>query len=489
MKATQLTHVLVVIAALFAALGTLLNLWFYAVGGVVIALYLSWRYCAFWAAITALRLDVRRSANKTTVRRGGRVTIGVTLCPNAPLRGLFTDVVPRGSEVVEGTNTAYLSLRAGETHTLSYTLSVPSNGRVMIERATLTVHNGLFEHTTLFETRPHEITRPTYALSVEGGAAGVAGEARSTSVEALYRARSTSAGFEVSHLRPFVAGDPMRRIDWKASARLNKLMTRELLSELEGALRQDEAINLIIDRSGTMGRGPPGNTELDFALNVAGYCIRSAVAKGNRIGLVTYDDRGIATSLEAGDSLPHVSSVVRSLNQLEPSAPLRYPRRKVGVTGIDVLRVKKRFETIRDGETDEDIRRFRYIISYLYAHGDGYVEDLKRAPAFRAIATTVQRSAGQSSVVLVSDLENDLGPLIEGVRLATKRGKRVCVVALFSKVFEQFEDPLLAAEDAYALYEAHKTRIRQLERIPNVKVIEANTAEALRPTLRGIGIP
>jgi hypothetical protein len=119
----------------------------------------------------------------------------------------------------------------------------------------------------------------------------------------------------------------------------------------------------------------------------------------------------------------------------------------------------------------------------MYARGEGYLHSLKRAPAFRAIAASLLRAQGQSSIIIVSDLENDFSPLTEGVRLATSRGARVYVVALFSKIFEQFADPLLSLEDVYAAYDAHLRRMRKLEQIPNVKVIEANTAEALQPAL------
>ncbi len=58
------------------------------------------------------------------------------------------------------------------------------------------------------------------------------------------------------------------------------------------------------------------------------------------------------------------------------------------------------------------------------------------------------------------------------------------VFALFSKVFEQFADPLFSLEDAYAAYAAHQRRMRKLQQIPNVKVIEANTAETLELALQ-----
>ncbi len=148
------------------------------------------------------------------------------------------------------------------------------------------------------------------------------------------------------------------------------------------------------------------------------------------------------------------------------------------------MRVKRHFAATDDEESDADVRHFRHVVSYMYTRGEGYLQSLKRAPAFRAIAASLKRARGQSTIVIVSDLENDFSPLTEGVRLATSRGARVYVVALFSKVFEQFGDPLLSLEDVYTACDAHLRRIRKLEQIPNVKVIEANTAETLRPALQ-----
>jgi uncharacterized protein (DUF58 family) len=279
-------------------------------------------------------------------------------------------------------------------------------------------------------------------------------------------------------------GDPFKHIHWKASARLNRLMTKEFFAEMEGAFGSGTNVALVIDQSGTMGRGAPGATELDFAVGIAGNFVKLAVAKGSRIGLTTYDDNGITTNLETGSSLSHVSSVVRSLNEIEPSAPARRPRRKLDVSGTDVIRIKKQFAATPDDEMDDDIRHFRHVISYLYAYSEGYVRTLKRSPAFRAVASALAHAYGQSTIVLVSDLEKDLGPLMEGVRVATKRGAQVYVLALFSKVFEQFQDPLLAIEDVYAAYDEFAMRRRKLEQIMGVKVIEANTPETLLPLLK-----
>ena len=486
MKAKQLTYLLITLAACFVALGAALNLWFYGVAGTAVALYLTWRLFAFQSFVSTLELDIKRSVDKTVVRRGGRVTVDVSVASTRPVEGVYADALPSGVDVIEGTNRVRLSLRPGRTFAWRYTFVTASREAVEIERGTLTVDNGLFRHTIPFTTAGYAIKQSPYAISVEGGTGGRAGASgiTSTSIDALYRERSAGAGLELSHLRPFVVGDPLKNIHWKASARLNRLMTKEFFAEMEGAIGSGTNVALVIDQSGTMGRGLPGATELDFAVNVAGNFVKLAVAKGSRIGLTTYDDNGVTTSLESGSSLSHVSSVVRSLNEIAPSPPARRPRRKLDVSGSDVIRIKKQFAATPDEALDDDVRHFRHVISYLYAHSEGYVRTLKRSPAFRAIASALARTYGQSTIVLVSDLENDLGPLTEGVRVATKRGAQVYVLALFSKVFEQLQDPLLAIEDIYVAYDDFTMRTRKLEQIAGVKVIEANAPETLQPVLK-----
>ena len=483
MKTTHLAHLLLALAALFIALGALLEAWFYAGAGFALALYLFWRFLAFQAAIAALNLDVQRSADKPVVRRGGTVTIDVAVSSATPVEGRFTDVLPPGAELAEGTNSVDLALAAGQTATLWYTLVMASRQSAQVERATLTVTNGLFTHTLELGAAASVVQRAPYAVTVEaaGGPEGPPG-VTSVSVQSLYRTGRT--GKSLSYIRPYVASDPLKRIHWKASARFNMLMTKELLAEVDEATGGSASVILIIDQGGTMARGPPGATELDFAVNLASYVVKSAIARGNRIGLVTYNDQGVVTSLGAELSLPHALRVVRSLNEIEPGIPLRAPRAKLEVTGADVERVKRHFAATDNEQGDEDVRHFRHVVSYVYARGESYLQSLKRAPAFCAIAASLVHVQGQLTIVIVSDLENDFSPLTEGVRLATSRGARVYVVALFSKIFEQFVDPLLALEDVYASYEPHLRRMRKLDQIPNVTVIEANTAEALQPALQ-----
>jgi len=198
MRAQPLTYLLLVLGALFVTLGALLDLWFYAVAGAVIALYLIWRYLAFQSVIGSMQLQIRRDADKTVVRRGGRVNVEVSVSSRVPVEGVFSDVLPQGVDIVEGTNRAWLSLRAGEPSVLRYALVTTSREAVSIENSSFTVNNGLFAHTIWYTAASREVKQPPYAVSVEGGAGGAGGArgapgATSTSVQALYRTRRAHA--------------------------------------------------------------------------------------------------------------------------------------------------------------------------------------------------------------------------------------------------------------------------------------------------------
>src|SRR2546429_5077246 len=58
---------------------------------------------------------------------------------------------------------------------------------------------------------------------------------------------------EFSDFRPYVSGDDFRQIDWRAYARLEKLMLRLYVAEEEACL------NVLLDTSGSMALGSPAN--------------------------------------------------------------------------------------------------------------------------------------------------------------------------------------------------------------------------------------
>ena len=89
---------------------------------------------------------------------------------------------------------------------------------------------------------------------------------------------------------------------------------------------------------------------------------------------------------------------------------------------------------------------------------------------------------------MVSDFESDLDPVIEGAKAAISRGLSVYLLAIFSKMFDLYDDPLIAVEEVYASYEEYKERLSALRGISGARVVEANLIDYLEPALKMVKV-
>lgn len=99
--------------------------------------------------------------------------------------------------------------------------------------------------------------------------------------------RRAGFGSELLELREYMPGDSPRSIAWKASARRDKLMSRQYEAEVPVRLQ------LILDGTISMRMGGFGQRLLDQSLFVAASVARSAIAAGDDVGAVCCDERGI----------------------------------------------------------------------------------------------------------------------------------------------------------------------------------------------------
>jgi Protein of unknown function DUF58 len=498
MKAKYLAWTLIALAALLAGLGAGINSWFYALGGTAITLYVAWRYFTFTSVRSGLQIAVTRAADKEVVSLGSVVTFDVTVSSNLTVKGVYTELLPEYVALIEGHNSKAVSLAPGVNETLRYTVQLTSRSDFVMERVQFTLDDDLFAETIDFAASPVALRQPSGALTIEKGTeAGTVGAGvESTSVADLYRGREIGSGMDVAYEREYVRGDPAKRINWKTSARKAELIVKEMMPEFErSVLGEGAPISLIVDQTHSMVRGVPGQTNLSIAVDFAGRFIKLGVRHGSPLSLVTYDEDNVS-DLELGDSPLHVTNIVDTLNRGEfegqrrdrgdVEAPSHW---KPGMTSVDLQRLKGLkglkgfFPRAEEDAEDEDARRFLEIVSYLYAHEEGYVHDLERSPAFRAICTSLTRGTGQSMLVVLSDLENDLDPLIEGIRLATKLGNEVYVVALFPTTFETSEERLVHIEALHTSYEKHRLRVNKIREIKGVTTYDVTVGDGLEARL------
>jgi uncharacterized protein (DUF58 family) len=105
------------------------------------------------------------------------------------------------------------------------------------------------------------------------------GRSRRESPFGFPRKRRGESG-EFSEIRDHQAGDPLKRIAWRASARRGKLLVRDY------ELQEHEVVWLILDASVELWAGPPGSAPLDLAIDELSALADHHLAMGDNVGVV-----------------------------------------------------------------------------------------------------------------------------------------------------------------------------------------------------------
>jgi uncharacterized protein (DUF58 family) len=121
--------------------------------------------------------------------------------------------------------------------------------------------------------------------------------------------RARGQGTEFDSLRDYVQGDDVRAIDWRATARRQEVVVRTWRPE------RDRTLLLVVDTSrtsaGRVGDVPRLDAYLDAALLLCALASRA----GDRVDLLAFDRRPVATveGARRGDLLPRMVDVMAGL--------------------------------------------------------------------------------------------------------------------------------------------------------------------------------
>ncbi|MBV8403754.1 MAG: DUF58 domain-containing protein [Gammaproteobacteria bacterium] len=123
--------------------------------------------------------------------------------------------------------------------------------------------------------------------------------------------RSTGAGQELYQLRGYARGDPLTRIDWKATARTGELVSREY--------SEDQHLDILIAiDAGRLSRVRAGVLDrLGLYSNAAARLAEIVTHNDDRVGLMVYAERVLACC-PPGRGLAAVTRLRSALTQLLP---------------------------------------------------------------------------------------------------------------------------------------------------------------------------
>ncbi len=120
---------------------------------------------------------------------------------------------------------------------------------------------------------------------------------------------------EFDDLRPYVPGDDVRDIDWKATARSGHVLIKRFVSEKHHKI-------LVIADAGrnTIAHAPSGERKRDIALHIVGAIGLITLRRSDEIGMVFGDVRGcVDIHLRRGET--HIESMLHRFHHHTTTAP------------------------------------------------------------------------------------------------------------------------------------------------------------------------
>ncbi|MDQ5940439.1 MAG: hypothetical protein QG632_165 [Candidatus Dependentiae bacterium] len=93
------------------------------------------------------------------------------------------------------------------------------------------------------------------------------------------------SGLEFAHIRNYELGDEIRSIDWKSSAKMNRLMVKEFVQERE------RTVMVMLDISASLTTGSQEALKETYARNVAACLAMMAQNTNDKIGILVFADK------------------------------------------------------------------------------------------------------------------------------------------------------------------------------------------------------
>lgn len=144
------------------------------------------------------------------------------------------------------------------------------------------------------------------------------------------RSSQKGGGFEFHQLRDYVQGDDIRYIDWKSSARSNKMLVRQYLEE------RNRSVYIVVDVSASTSYGTGTVLKSDLIKQLAATLACVSLHKKDAVGLILFSNE-VEKVIPPRSGRAHVFSLIQELYSYKPlhrktnlSAPLEFLARLKG---------------------------------------------------------------------------------------------------------------------------------------------------------------
>lgn len=201
------------------------------------------------------------------------------------------DRVPALGRLIDGEQRAAGPLSAQQSLEVRYRIECVAVGKLLFQGLQVQVADlqGFFQYSLFVQVVE---SYPVYPVLAERrGNLPTAKRHNILPILGTHRHRRPGSGSELLDLRDYLPGDPPKMIAWKASARRDRLMSKELESEVP--IR----CTLFVDVSMAVRVGTVGRNVLSRFVDIAGAVLQSSARVKDLVGLCLFDDNGVRTMI------------------------------------------------------------------------------------------------------------------------------------------------------------------------------------------------
>jgi uncharacterized protein (DUF58 family) len=441
-------------------------------------------------------LQITQRVTRTRVGVDDPVTANLTITRPTRLRSPITVTVAAGVPLgATGATPAARKCTLTPTESgaaTTFTVEWPVAGQATFDSPTVTVtdDHGLFQ-TSFAGTTP---ASPTVTVQPERPRAlhvGTGGDPIQT-VFGEHPGAKQVTGLDPATVREYAPGDPLRQIDWNATARSDDLYVRTFTEQTE------HETALFIDHRAPMGTGTPGETKLAYARQVALSVLDHAQAHGDPVGLYAVGDGGVTVRQPSTSTGSAYATLRTALHDLTPTQAAETEPASGDSTTADVTDTSSATTgagvpgaaasvTPRDARQAADAltretSAFATRLRPFYSARQTYVERIATTPLYataRAYLTTgggTGHNRTPDRTVILTDATNQ-AEVREAVNVARRYSDYVFVFLTPTVLFEP--NGLADVDRAYTLYADFETFRQQLARLDDVSAFEVAPGERL----------
>ena len=277
----------------------------YRVGGLVLLLLL------IAVAVDALLIFGKRDgmrATRTTMDRfsigdPNKVVLEISNRYGFPVKASIIDEIP--AQFQDRKWIRKTKIPAGETDTITYTLTPQSRGEYVFHDINVFVHAPLQLVKRAYVV-PATFTVKVYPSFVQMRRFQLLAVSNKLQEAGVKKIRKIGHSMEFEQIKEYVRGDDYRTINWKATARKEGLMVNTFTDE------RSQQIYCIINKGRIMKMPFGGMTLLDYAINAALVLSNVALVKQDKAGLITFE-KNLDTFLAADKKTTQMNLILESL--------------------------------------------------------------------------------------------------------------------------------------------------------------------------------